>query len=314
MKSPVGSILCSGHLVLDILVRPADAMRWGTTAWVESIGQHLGGNGASTSYTLGKLGVPVRLVGMVGSDPFGDYLVGRLSEAGVDVGGVRRSQAATTTTVGLVKANGERALLLRPGASAEAFFEPETWAAEFAGRSHYHLASPFGLTRLRPHLAWILAQAKATGLSTSIDTHWDSSGRWMEDLGACLPHTDILFTNEDEARALTGTDVPDAAAARLRARGAGAVVLKLSGAGCAVFEPGSTVRSPAFAVPVVDTTGAGDCFVGGFLAARRRGWGWEDAARFANAVAGLAVQQMGATEGVRSWQDTEQWLRFAHTA
>jgi len=64
-------------------------------------------------------------------------------------------------------------------------------------------------------------------------------------------------------------------------------------------------------VPVVDTTGAGDCFVGAFLAARLRGRSWADAARFANAVGALTIQQLGAVEGVRSFDETEQWMASA---
>ena len=310
----MAKLLCSGNLVLDILVRPADRIQWGATTWVDSIEQRLGGNGASTSYTLGKLGLEVRLLGMVGSDAFGDYLLSKLTGAGVDIGGIRRSEASTTTTVGLVQSNGDRALLLRPGSSAEAFFPPETWAAGFAGYSHYHLASPFGLPRMRPHWPAMLQQAKQCGLTTSIDTHWDNSGRWLEDFAACLPHTDILFANEDEARALTGVTAMAEAAAFLQHLGARTVVLKLSRHGCAVRGPECRFHCPAFAVPVVDTTGAGDCFVGGFLAARARGCSWEAAARFANAVGALAVQQLGAVEGVRTWSETENWLQDAHPA
>ncbi|HZT33876.1 MAG TPA: carbohydrate kinase family protein [Bryobacteraceae bacterium] len=310
----MGAALCSGHLVLDILVRPADTIRWGGTTWVEAIEQHLGGNGASTSYTLAKLGVPVRLAGLVGRDAFGEYLLERLAGAGVDTGGVGRSAAPTTTTVALVRTNGDRALLLRPGASSEMFLEPEAWRREFAGRSHYHLASPFGLPRLRPHQPEILRLAKAAGLSTSVDTHWDTEGRWLADLGPCLPHTDILFGNEDEARMLTGVADPAAAAARLRREGARTVVIKLGRAGCAVFGPEGEFHSPAFAVTAVDTTGAGDCFVGGYLAARERGGGPAEAARFANAVAAMAVEHLGATNGVRTWNETTAWMQAARTA
>lgn len=307
------SVLCSGNLVLDILVRPANVITWGATTWVDSIEQHLGGNGASTSYTLGKLGIPVRLVGMVGADAFGDAVLARLGAAGVDLGGIRRSAAPTPATVALVKRNGDRALLHRLGSSAEMFLAPAAWAPEFAGRNHYHLGSPFGLERMRPHQPEILRLAQDAGLTTSIDTHWDSTGLWRANLAPCLPYTDILFANEDEARLLTGSAVPKEAASRFRQAGAKTVVLKLSRNGCAIFGPDCHFAVPAFDVPVVDTTGAGDSFVGGFLAARARGLGWQEAARFANAVAALAVQQLGAVEGVRTWEETQEWLN-AHPA
>jgi sugar/nucleoside kinase (ribokinase family) len=301
-------IVCSGNLVLDILVRPVDQVLWGATTVVESIEQQLGGNGANTSFTLARLGIAVRLLGMVGADPFGDYLLARLCEAGVDTSGVRRSRGPTAGSVVLVKSDGDRLFLNRPGSSAEMFLEPGDFAAACRGMSHYHLGSPFGLPRLRPVQPELLRQARAAGLTTSLDTHWDSQGRWMADLGACLPHVDILFANEDETRMLTGTSLPSESARLLHDRGARTVVLKLSRSGCAVFTPEREVHSPAFRVSVVDTTGAGDCFAAGFLAALQRGGSWEEAARFANAVAALAIQRLGAVEGVRSSEETRAWM------
>jgi ribokinase len=99
---------------------------------------------------------------------------------------------------------------------------------------------------------------------------------------------------------LTGIAEPGSAVLRLRELGAGAVVIKLGAEGCLVAHDAGEISAPAFKVPVVDTTGAGDCFAGGFLAALGRDSSLEDAARFANAVAALSVRSLGATEGVRS--------------
>ena len=306
----MAGVLCCGNLVLDILVRPVDRFVFGTTALVDSIEQHLGGNGASTSYTLGKLGCPVRLLGTVGSDAFGDVLLNKLEMAGVDTSWIARSPSPTATTVVLVDSSGNRMFLHRLGASAEAFAEPAPFTHESTrGMSHFHLASVFGLPRLRPYVADVVRRAREAGLATSVDTQWDTLGRWMEDLAPCLPYTDLLFMNEDEARMLTGTTEPSRAAEVMHQCGAGTVVVKLSGRGCAVVGPGVLVECPAFDVPVVDTTGAGDCFVGAFLAARLRNRSYTDAAKFANAVAALTIQKLGAVEGVRSFEETEEWIR-----
>ena len=306
----MSGVLCCGNLVLDILVRPVDAFPWGTTTLVESIEQHLGGNGASTSYTVGKLGVPVRLAGMIGADAFGDALVRKLESAGVDTRLIARSPAPTATTAVLVNSSGNRMFLHRLGASGEAFSERFEFTPEVThGMSHFHLASVFGLPRLRPHTADLLRRARDAGLATSVDTQWDTRGRWMEDLAPCLPFTDLLFMNEDEARMLSGSTDPARAAQVMRDRGARVVVVKLGGCGCAVYGPDLAIECPAFKVPVVDTTGAGDCFAGAFLAALLRDRSFADAAKFANAVGALTIQQLGAVEGVRSFEETEQWMQ-----
>lgn len=313
MPAPAPSgVLCAGNIVLDVVVRPVDRLAWNTTAWVDSIEQHLGGNGANTACTLGVLGVPVRLLGTLGRDAFGDLLLARLESAGVEVGAVVRSAAPTPATVVLVNALSDRFFLHRAGASHEAFAEPITFSPDLmAGLSHFHLGNPFALPHMRRHIGEVLRRARAAGMTTSVDTGWDSHGRWMEDLAPCLPYTDLLFPNEDEARQLTGLEEVDAAARRLRELGATNVIVKQGARGCAVFTAEGSFQVPAFAVEPQDTTGAGDCYVGGFLAALCRGRSWEEAARFANAVAALSVQRLGATTNLRSFEETEAWMAQA---
>jgi sugar/nucleoside kinase (ribokinase family) len=310
VTSQSGGVLCTGNLVVDILVRPVDEIPWGKTAQVEAIEEHSGGNGCSTSYTLGMLGTRVRLLGAVGNDSFGDFLVERLRGAGVEISGLRRTAAATATSVAIVARDGARGFLHRRGASAEMYVSAEEFDAGLAGGfQHYHMAGPYTLTRMRAVHPELIRRARAAGLSTSIDTQWDSQGKWLEDLEPSLPSTGILFVNEDEARMLSGSADPDVAARLLRERGACTVVVKLGGRGCAIYTGSGKMTVPAFAVPVVDTTGAGDCFVGGFLSEMLRGRTLEEAARFANAVAAMSVGSLGVTTGVAPRTETEAWIR-----
>ncbi len=307
-SSPRG-VLCAGNIVHDTLVRPVDRLQWSTTTWVEEIHASLGGNGAATSFTLGKLGVPVRLLSMVGSDPSGDELLRRLESAGVDVSYVTRSEAPTAATIALVHHGGDRLFLHRPGASGAAFREPIEFTPEILrGISHFHLANVFALPLLRPHAAETLRRAKAVGLATSLDTGWDALGRWMEDLGPCLPSVDLLFVNESEARTLSGRSSIEEAAAALLDSGAGRVVVKLGAQGCAVFAGDEEFRAPAFPIEVVDTTGAGDCFAGGYLAALARGLSHGAAARYANAAGALSASHLGGVDGILSWEEMERWM------
>ncbi|MEK7404277.1 MAG: carbohydrate kinase family protein [Acidobacteriota bacterium] len=306
------AVLCSGNIVHDTVVRPVEEVVFGVVAWVESIEQHLGGNGANTACALARLGVPVRLTGMVGRDAAGQQLLRTLESAGVDTRAVGRSEAPTPATVSLVNKRGERCLLHRPGASLEAFVEPLQFTPELLeGVAHYHLANMFALPNLRRHGAEMLRRARAAGLSTSLDTAWDARGRWLEDLAPALAFVDLLFVNETEARCLSGADEPAAAAAVFRQLGVRDVAVKLGERGCAVFTAGSATSVPAFEVPAVDTTGAGDCFAGAFLAAWLRGQSLAEAARFANAAAALAIQRLGSTGGLRSWEETLEWMKSA---
>jgi sugar/nucleoside kinase (ribokinase family) len=306
--SPTG-VLCCGSIVCDIIVRPVDRFEFNTSVWVDAIEQQLGGNAANTSYTLALLGVPVRVLGAVGRDSFGDSALERLGSAGCDVSNICVSENRTATSVVVVNSAGDRLLLHRPGASATAFEQPIEFAPPLtSGLSHFHFANPYSLPRLRTRAAETVRAARAANLTVSVDTGWDSQGRWLEDLGPCLAWTDLLFANAEEARMLTGIDDPSRAARRLRELGAGIVVVKLGRGGCLVLHEGAEIAAPGFEVPVVDSTGAGDCFAGGFLAALGRGASLEEAARFANAVAALSIQSIGSTAGVRPYDETRAWI------
>jgi len=304
-----GAVLVCGSIVMDVVARPVDRLVWGATTWLDSLEQHMGGNGASTACTLGTLGAPVRLLSAVGSDEFGGRVLGRLAAAGVDVSAVTRTAGPSAASVALVNSEGERLLLHHPGPNAEIFSEPLDFSGALAaGITHFHLGNLFALPLLRRHAGKTVRRARQAGLTTSLDTGWDSQGRWIEDLGPCLPYTDLLFVNEDEARRLGSAEDALSAAGRLRELGAGTVIVKLGGRGCALCTAAGVTLVPAFDVVALDTTGAGDCFAGAFLAAVHHGLTPEDAALAANAVAALTIQQLGATTGLRSWEQTRAWM------
>jgi sugar/nucleoside kinase (ribokinase family) len=304
-----GGILVFGNIVFDVVVRPVEELKFNATIWVESMEERLGGNGAIASYAAGLLGVPVRLLAYAGKDAAGDFAMRELARAGVDTSLVVFSDAPTPSTAAIVNAAGARALLHRPGVSREAFPEPPDFTPEAVrGCEWFHLANPYSLPLVRPQGAEILRRARAAGLKTSIDTGWDSRGEWMTVLEPCLPYCDLLFVNQDEAFHLCGTPDVDAAARILLSLGARHVVVKLGGAGCAVFGEQGGFRSPAMPVEVVDTTGAGDAFAGGFLAALARGLPLLEGARVANAVGALSVSRLGGVAGLRSWEDTIAWM------
>lgn len=290
-------------MVFDILVRPVEQLRWATTTLVETVSQQLGGNAGSTSYTLGKLGIPTFVVTLAGRDAEAEAVIARLESAGVDTSRLMRTDAPTSVAVSVVNQAGERALLYRLGASAERF--P---SFPIDGAHHFHLAAVFRMRHLRAAAPEVLRQAKALGMTTSVDTQWDTEDEWMKVLAPSLPSTDLLFVNEDEARMLTGHRDAEAAAGCLRDAGAKVVCVKLGSLGCAVFGEEMKFTSPGFRVTAIDSTGAGDCFSAGYIAALQRNLSHMETARIANAVGALSVQQLGATAGVRNWEETLRWM------
>jgi sugar/nucleoside kinase (ribokinase family) len=304
-------VYCTGNIVLDTLVRPVEGMpAWGTTTYVESISVHLGGNGAGSAYAAARMGVPAKLAGAVGDDPAGAFITGRLRSAGVDVSQLRvLDGTATAATVGMVHPGGERLFFHDLGACGRFQADNISFAPEvLSGCSFFHYASIFCLPKLRTQAREVLERARQAGLRTSLDVDWDTSGRWLDDLGPLCPLLEILFLNAQEAQMLCGLEEPEAVGLFFLDRGVKTVVLKMGEQGCAVFTPNDEFRMPAYKVEAVDTTGAGDCFCGGFLAGLCRGFDLRESARLGNAVAAHGIQRVGNTDGVADYQTTRRWM------
>jgi sugar/nucleoside kinase (ribokinase family) len=245
----------------------------------------------------------------VGNDDQARLVCGRLQAAGVDTRWLRTVDAPTAASIAIVNQSGERMFLHRLGASKEAFSRPVDFTADLLdGVRYYHLASLFVLPRLREHAAETLTRARRARLTTSLDTNWDPQGHWMLDLAPSLPQLDLLFVNEDEARMITDASSPADAASVLLSRGVRVVVIKLGSRGCAIHTADNAFNCPGFAVDAKDTTGAGDCFVAGFLAARARGECLVEAGRFANAVAAKSVEKIGGAVGIPPYEEVQAWV------
>jgi sugar/nucleoside kinase (ribokinase family) len=309
-----GTILCTGNLVQDTVVYPADRIPDRGTQWVERIEQHLGGNCASSSFAIGILGGRVRPIGCLGNDSFGALIRSKLESVGCDLRFLQTAPAgvSTSASVALVRSDGSRGFLHNPGASREAFRGFEGFNSDqVADCSHYHLANPFALPGFRALAPMALRSARNFGMTTSLDTAWDSKGEWMQVLEPCLPLIDVLFANEDEIRMLTGHAEPASAVQTFRNLGATHVVVKLGPNGSLTFVHGQPepVATPSFPVQVVDTTGAGDCFVGAFLAGLQRGLDTAAAATLANAAGALNVTALGGVTGLRNYAETVAWMK-----
>lgn len=305
-----GALLVAGNLVFDILAGPVEELIWDGTVWPQNFAEGLGGNGAVTATAAAMLGAEVHLVTAVGDDSHGAACRTRLHQAGVQTCFIQPETGPTPFTMGLFRSGGSRALVHRPGVMREAFADLESLAPLAPPHTaHLHIANPFGVPALRQRAPAYLAEARSLGWTTSLDTGWDKAGEWMQVIGPCLPWLDYLFTNQPESLALTANADPAAAARLLQAGGASRVILKLGPQGCLWLpETGIAEIHGAYSVDALDSTGAGDCFCGGFLAALVQGETYRDALRLANACGALSVSMAGATTGLLDGPATQAWI------
>lgn len=310
-------VACAGILVADCVARPVLRQPApGRLELVDFIGLHPGGSAANTGYGLARLGLGVALVGRVGRDGLGDFLVAEAERHGCDAGLIRRDDsAATSATLVTVDADGERAFLHSVGANAR--LVPEDVPLESLrerGARTLHLAGLLVLPGLDGNdgapAAALFARATELGLITSLDCVWDATGRWERARGV-LPFADLFCPSLAEAQAITGREEPAAVASTLIELGVRrAVALKMGPDGSFVMaRTGEAHRVPAAHVETVDGTGAGDAFVAGFLAGWLRDLSLLECARLGNAAGARCVTALGATAGLAGWDETEALAR-----
>lgn len=305
-------ILCLGIMVADVVGRPLRTIPDpGRLALVNEMSLHTGGCAINAATALASLGLPVEVIGKIGIDPFGDFLLDALAERGIGSKGVKRdTSVGTSATMVMVAPDGERRFVHYIGANARLMLEDIDFQM-VAEASILHIGGSLVMPGIDGEpTAELLRKARASGVTTFLDTVWDDTGRWMELIGPCLPYIDFFVPSLPEAQAITGLENPADVGRALLNQGVGTVGLKMGADGCMVMtDKGQVIRLPAFQVDVVDATGAGDAFAAGFIAGEWQGWPLEKTVRFANAVGALCVTGLGATGGVCSLDET---LEFMH--
>jgi sugar/nucleoside kinase (ribokinase family) len=311
MKKP---IFCLGILVADIIGRPLrNIPDPGRLALVDEMSLHTGGCAINTATALARLGLPVEVIGKIGSDSFGDFVLNALTERRIGTKGIMRDhEVGTSATMVMVSPDGERRFVHYIGANAHLTLDDIDLSMVEAG-SILHIAGSLVMPGIDGQpTAELLRHARAAGVTTFLDTVWDDTGRWMNILAPCLPYIDYFVPSLPEGQALTGLDDPVEVAHALLEFGVKTVGLKMGVEGCLVISAkGQLLRLPAFQVEAVDSTGAGDAFAAGFIAGVWQDWQLEKTARFANAVGALCVTGLGASGGVRSLSETLSFMENA---
>lgn len=298
----MADILCLGQFTADVVVTPVGELPdEGKALFVENISLHNGGCACNTAIALRKLGVDTAVMGKVGRDAFGDFLIRIMNEARLDTRAmVRDDSSKTSSTVVLISPDGERSFLHYYGSNAKMSEADVRYEAVKTARI-LHVAAAFLVPGLDGEpMARILSRAKKYGVTTSLDTAWDAEGRWMKLIEPCLEQVDIFTPSIEEGRMLTGKQAPKEIVQVFLDYGIETVVLKSGADGCYAATADEQFAVAAFKVDnVVDTLGAGDAFTAGFLAARINGWDTKKSCIFANAV-GASCIGAEASSGIKS--------------
>lgn len=296
-------VLVVGDANVDLVLRGDVVPRFGQAEQLlESGDLVLGGSASIVACGLARLGVPTSLVARVGDDVLGRFTLDALRACGVRTDLVEVDPTLPTGLSVILSAPHDRAILTVPGTIPT--LTPARVADVLAATDarHVHVASYFLQPALASGLPQVLGVARARGMTTSLDTNWDPAERWVG-VADALDGVDVLLPNVAELRAIARAAGEAGAAAddrelgrRLARRGPRVVVKAGADGGWSVAADGAEHDAEGLSVEVVDTTGAGDSFDAGYLAALAHGVDDEDERlRWATTAGSLSTLGAGGT-------------------
>jgi len=303
----MSDILVIGSLNADLVVRVPRFPAPGETLQGSDLVTVPGGKGANQAVAAARLGASVAMLGRVGNDGFGDMLIKNLEQNHVDTKFVQRDDSVSTgTAVIVVDEHGQNSIVLSAGANGKVAKEDvNKIRADFQGAKIILLQHEIPFETV--------AYAAECAASNKIIVILNPAPA-REIPNQLLAKINFIIPNETELSFLTGLDVSDvksaeAAARSLVMRGAQNVIVTLGANGALIVNKDGAQHIPSFKVNVVDTTAAGDAFIGGLAVALLDGQSLEDAVQYASACGALAVTKFGAQPSLPTADEVEQFVR-----
>ncbi len=297
-------ILVIGSLNADLVVRAPRFPAPGETIQGEDLVIFPGGKGANQAVAAARLGAKVAMVGRVGKDSFGTTLIDNLKNNKVDVRHILRDDSTPTgTAVIVLDSHGQNTIVVSPGANGKVNstdIEPEAF-----------MDSPILLAQFEIPLETVIYSANLAREKKLRILLNPAPARTLPD--ELLMTVDYIVPNETELGLLTGKPVNnlgsiEEACRSLVARGAQNIIVTLGANGALIVNKNRAKHIPAYEVKVVDTTAAGDAFVGGLAVGLLNGKSLEDAVQYACACGALAVTKFGAQPSLPTTEDVEKLL------
>lgn len=296
----MADIIVIGSLNADLVFKSPRFPQPGETISGEDLQIIPGGKGANQAVAAARQGVKTSMIGRVGSDSFGPFLLENLKSNQVDTSHVLQTDSATGTAIIVVDANGQNSIVLSPGANGKVT-PADVDTASFAD---------FGLLLLQleiptPTVLRAAQRAHEHGLQVILNPAPAKP----------LPHellanVDILIPNESELSLLTGLPVNDVSSAEMAAKeilkqGVQTVIVTLGSKGALLVTASQVTHVNTYKVDVVDTTAAGDAFIGGFASAMLSGKSLKDSVRYGCACGALATTKFGAQPSLPTKTEVE---------
>jgi len=289
-------VLVVGELNADLILRGDVTPAFGQVEkLIDDATLTIGSSSAICACGLARLGLKVGFAGKVGNDLFGHFMREALAAHGIGTTGIRVDPVLKTGLTVILSRGEDRAILTYSGSIAAL-----RWAdldlSLLNQTRHLHLGSYYLLDGLRPEVPRLFGEARARGLTVSLDTNYDPAEKW-DRLTEVLPQIDIFLPNKTELLAVARrSDVESALAALVAALDRRLVVaVKLGERGAIARYGHQQIQTESLPVKVVDTTGAGDSFDAGFIFGFLNRWELSKTLRFACICGSLSTRAAGGT-------------------
>jgi len=294
-------LFCLGGSAVDLMLRVPRLPLLDEKLETTFAGRLAGGLVANTACAAAQLGLQVGWSGYLGDDDFAQVVLEDFARFGVDSRyAVKVEGANSDFTVILLTPGGERTILI-----VSNFAEPPLTEEVLKALSFSRLG--YALPRVSEWFERFSRAVRSGGGQVVVDVEGSCPVRGA-DLDFALCNSDIAFLSRDGLRLATGVDSLENGVQRLLKTGLQAVIVTLGASGALAPTENEVCQHPAFRVPVVDTTGAGDCFHAAFLVGWLEGWELRRCLRFASAAAALSVQALGARGGLPDYSTVERFL------
>ena len=294
-----------GLYVLDILGRPVSEIpKGGDLAYIDELRLTVAGTAGGTIIDCAKLGLSTLAVGAVGDDEKADFVVSVLEKFGADTAGFERIKGVpTSSTILNIRPNGERPALHLRGA-CDYFMPPNKEKLNIFDCKVFHLGGTGLLKKLDGSASVeLLKDAKENECITT----WDLIGATestIDIVKPLLPHIDYFMPSIEEASIMCGLDDPKDIAKYYLDNGVTNCVLTMGGEGSLFVNKDETIKTPAFDINVVDTTGCGDAFDAGMITSLINNFDLEKSLKFATTTSGLVATGLGSDAGIIDFDDT----------
>ena len=306
----MSKILVVGSLNADLVVRAPRFPQPGETISGEDLQVIPGGKGANQAVAAARLGADVSMLGRVGKDNFGDFLLDNLKSNRADITLIQRDDASTGTAIIVVDSNGQNSIVLSPGANGKVSSSDVECASFSTPSTRSGRRFSLLLLQLEIPTPTVLHAAQLAKENNVRVVFNPAPAKDIPDELIAL--SDFIIPNETELSLLTDQpvdDIPSAeeAARTLLERGAKNVIVTLGGRGVLLVNEETSQHVDAFKVDVVDTTAAGDAFIGGFASVLDSS-NLLDAVRYGCACGALATTKFGAQPSLPTKEEVERFM------